>query len=145
MAFPFWTAVCSLCKRIPQCPNWKLPSQCPHLAALGLHPRSSTRDLAITLRGDKIGFPCRKKYLKVGMCPSFFNSWGKTSDGSSCAMWASVSWACWAKHSGGHYSAGRLALATALQSCHKGFSVRHLTQQAHSYVCRGFPWKPCKL
>lgn len=75
----------------------------------------------------------------------FFISWGKTSGGSSCAMWASVSWACWARHSEGHYSTGRLALAMALQSCHKGFSVRHLTQQAHSYVCRGFPWKLCKL
>lgn len=75
----------------------------------------------------------------------FFISCGKTSGGSSCAMWASVSWACWARHSEGHYSAGRLALAMALQSCHKGFSVQHLTQQPHSYVCRGFPWKPCKL
>lgn len=84
-------------------------------------------------------------FLRVCFFFSFFISWGKTSGGSSCAVWASVSWACWARHSEGHYSSGRLALAMALQSCHKGFSVRHLTQQAHSYVCRGFPWKPCKL
>lgn len=49
------------------------------------------------------------------------------------------------RHSEGHYFTGRLALAMALRNGHKGFSVRHLTQQEHSYVCRGFPWKPCKL
>ena len=154
MAFLFYW----LCKYIPQGPAWKpagsLPVSALTLQLLGCIWESGTGDFAISWMGGKRSSSYGKKRLVVMMCTSFFFflfsfffliSCGKTSDGSSCAVWASVSWACWARHSEGHYSAGRLALAMALRSCHKGFSVRHLTQQEHSYVCRGFPWKPCKL